>query len=49
MEAPYLLDPYYEQNHQGRRTAEGEVMNKIYIPHHLFAPLFKIDVDILTK
>lgn len=24
MEPPHLLDPYYEQNHRGRRTVEGE-------------------------
>jgi hypothetical protein len=49
MEALYLLDPYYKQNHQERRTAEGEVTNKIYVPHHLFVQLFKINVEVLTK
>ena len=44
MELPHLLDPYYDHNHRGRRTAEGEVRTVITfsIPFILYLCFFNV-------
>ena len=44
MELPHLLDPYYDHNHRGWRTAEGEVRIVITfsIPFILYLCFFNV-------